>query len=302
MATDWEKIAHQREAELAELRHELEDFEESSRMLEQELENELKQNQTKLKQEETQRRKYQRLYEEAKEKFAATEKELRKENKILEGQVTKLKQQCEQATSKVRELELTNDEFERNARQVSSTLESVEERANQTIEQNALLQTDLEEHQNTIQHLKEEIRDLQAELEVLRQRPDPATFNGHAVSSPSANNDIPQMQINGLAQTPSSPSLEPPSPDSTLHAQPETPAHSATKSAAMSPSLPITTPSPSARFRNSVASPLTPSPSRGVALSFVTDLLQRVSNLENKLTTCRASLQDSDHAQMPVVS
>eukprot|EP00054_Salpingoeca_dolichothecata_P037337 m.10622 g.10622 ORF g.10622 m.10622 type:complete len:180 (-) comp7453_c0_seq2:76-615(-) len=158
MATDWEKIAHQREAELAELRHELEDFEESSRMLEQELENELKQNQTKLKQEETQRRKYQRLYEEAKEKFAATEKELRKENKILEGQVTKLKQQCEQATSKVRELELTNDEFERNARQVSSTLESVEERANQTIEQNALLQTDLEEHQNTIQHLKEEIR------------------------------------------------------------------------------------------------------------------------------------------------
>ncbi len=58
----------------------------------------------------------------------------------------------------MRELEQVNDDFERSVRAVQMTLSTTEVEFNHRIEAFALLQTDLEDHQGQIQHLKEEIR------------------------------------------------------------------------------------------------------------------------------------------------
>lgn len=63
-----------------------------------------------------------------------------------------------QHCANVQKLEQQNDDFERQFRQVSMTLESFERTVDSRLEENAILQQDLEEQQTETQKLKEEVR------------------------------------------------------------------------------------------------------------------------------------------------
>lgn len=98
----------------------------------------------------------------------------------------------------IRDLEQTNDEFESKTRQLEMTLENANAAADSKLEENALLQSDIEDQNNTIQHLREELKgrlgfilssylcclDLKMEVEVMRTRS--GVPNGHSAAVPAS--------------------------------------------------------------------------------------------------------------------
>lgn len=63
-----------------------------------------------------------------------------------------------QLKTQLLELETKNDELENNLRQAEMSREAAEAQANEQLESNAFLQSDLEEQQETVAHLREELR------------------------------------------------------------------------------------------------------------------------------------------------
>lgn len=266
----WRKTAEKFKQDLEETKEELEEFQISSRELEQELEAQLEQLESKHKDGESQISKLQIDNDALREKLSQLQSGSHKRITELEDELAEVKAFKDELQKYIRELEQTNDDLERAKRATVVSLEDFEARLNQAIEVNAFLQSEVDEKEclaETVQRLKDETRDLKQELdvkkafgasEVVKKEPDDGTV------TPVESVDSNKLVDNGFVAS------------QTLFKTPPT------------KGLPPT----------SNGTPLTPS-ARISALNIVGDLLRKVGALESKLASCRNFVKDQPREKKP---
>ncbi|KAL1893000.1 NADH:ubiquinone oxidoreductase [Sporothrix stenoceras] len=159
------------------LEHELIEFRESSRELEGELEKDLD---AADKRERTLREKAEGLqYEvdEWKKKYKESKAEANAAQNTLEKEITILRDTNRTLQLRLRDTEVANDDFERQARNTTSSLEDLESKYNVAIERGVLLEEEIkmgEQERETLrvdaQRLREELSDLKIEAEILQAK------------------------------------------------------------------------------------------------------------------------------------
>ncbi|CAL1297807.1 unnamed protein product [Larinioides sclopetarius] len=235
---------------------ELEEFQESSRELETELEAQLEQTEARNRELKSLSARLQLECDSLKDKLQKTQHDSQSQIADLEDELSRVKATRDDLQKYIRELEQLNDDLERAKRAAVSSLEDFESRLNQAIERNAFLESELDEKEVlkvTVQRLKDESRDLRQEM-VAHQRP---------VYERTFSEDKPDhvkvvVDSNKIK--------------SELENLPEVPTKRLSQL--------------------STSSPLTPS-SRISALNIVGDLLRKVGALESKLASCRAYVKEN---------
>lgn len=159
------------------LESELADFRESSHELEAELEKDLvamekRERQLEKKCEELgdKSKEWQKKYVEAKNESGTVQAQLQKE-------ITTLREQNRVLSHKLRDIEVTNDDFERQARHTNSSLEDLENKYNVAIERAVMMEEEIrigEQERETLrietQRLRDDLSDLKIEAEVLQEK------------------------------------------------------------------------------------------------------------------------------------
>jgi len=164
----WKKKYQEKEKELLEVEESFAEFQQSSKELEAELEREPHLNEQKLKDITTQFHRLKVDFEESKAKSIRSTEQSADMIHRLQEEVAALKREKGQLLKERQRLEHENDNLERKEREAQASLEDANDKLNKLLEENAFLQTELEEQNNrnqeTLQRLKEEIRDLKLEL------------------------------------------------------------------------------------------------------------------------------------------
>ncbi|KAF3938282.1 hypothetical protein ABW19_dt0207043 [Dactylella cylindrospora] len=153
------------------------DFQKTSQELEKSLEQELE-GQEKVHQD--LRRKNEGLkYEvdEWKTKFKASKEEANSVQTQLQKEITELREKFRSSQIKIREMEVSNDDFERQERIAKSSLDDLESKYNMAIERNAMneseiqnLEQEREELRIELQRLKDEMAELKVEAELSHEK------------------------------------------------------------------------------------------------------------------------------------
>ncbi|KAK3897158.1 NUDE protein, partial [Staphylotrichum tortipilum] len=159
------------------LEAELSEFQASSKELEAELEQDLD---AADKRERSLRQKAEGLtfeVEEWKRKYKESKTEANTAQGTLEKEITNLRDTNRTLQLRLRDIEVANDDFERQARTTTSSLEDLESKYNVAIERGVLLEEEikigeLEREQLRVetQRLKEELADLKIEAEILQDK------------------------------------------------------------------------------------------------------------------------------------
>ncbi|XP_004080708.1 nuclear distribution protein nudE-like 1-B [Oryzias latipes] len=263
----WKALSLKYKKGCEEAQEELLEFQEGSRELEAELEAQLSQAETRIKDLHSENQRLKNEVETLKEKLEQQYSQSYKQITLLEDDLGQMRGIKEQLHKYVRELEQSNDDLERAKRATIVSLENFEQRLNQTIERNAFLESELDEKESlmvSVQRLKDEARDLRQELAVRERQSDVSRMS--APSSPTQDNmkmDSAVQASLSLPATPLSKGLD------TVFTNPPTVLSSCYGS----------------------NSPLTPS-ARISALNIVSDLLRKVGALESKLAACRNFAKD----------
>ena len=163
---NWQQIAEERFKKLAELQTEYEEFQATSREFEAELERELDMKERALK---DANNNTSRIIEE-RDALRVRVVTLQGELTRLQEESTKLRESDIALKDQVRQLEQKNDDLERTLRVTATSLEEMENRFNKTLEEKALLSTELSDKevlQVSMQRLKDEVRDLKQELSLV---------------------------------------------------------------------------------------------------------------------------------------
>lgn len=238
----------------------LEEFQDSSRELEAELEAQLLQNESRNKELKTLSSRLQIECESLKEKLARTQHDSHVQISDLEEELSCVTATRDDLQKYIRELEQLNDDLERAKRAAVSSLEDFEARLNQAIERNAFLESELDEKEVlkvTVQRLKDESRDLRQEMVI--------HHSSRPVYEKTVGNDVKTENIKNVDSN---------KIKSDLENQPEVTSKRLSVHQLSSPL------------------PLTPS-SRISALNIVGDLLRKVGALESKLASCRAYVKEN---------
>ncbi|OXM77478.1 hypothetical protein C364_05040 [Cryptococcus neoformans Bt63] len=174
-----EEIAHYREKYrqaldmLTDTRTELEEFQQSSKELEDEMEQELAAND---KQRTDLRERIKRLDAEKEEwrtKHIALQKMYSSTTSAMQREMDNLRSERDRTLVALRDLEMGNDELERNERVAVSSLLDLESKYNRAIEEKTLLEQDLaqkDELEAETQRLKDELREANEEISILKDQ------------------------------------------------------------------------------------------------------------------------------------
>ncbi|KAE8539400.1 hypothetical protein D1P53_004500 [Cryptococcus gattii VGV] len=174
-----EEIAHYREKYrqaldmLTDTRAELEEFQQSSKELEDEMEQELAAND---KQQADLRERIKRLDAEKEEwrtKHIALQKMHSSTTSAMQREMDNLRSERDKTLIALRDLEMGNDELERNERVAVSSLLDLESKYNRAIEEKTLLEQDLaqkDELEAETQRLKDELREANEEISILKDQ------------------------------------------------------------------------------------------------------------------------------------
>ncbi|RPA87784.1 hypothetical protein BJ508DRAFT_64293 [Ascobolus immersus RN42] len=164
-------------SQIAELEAELADFQQSSRELETELEKELEASEKQHRDLKNKNEALRYEVEEWKNKYKESKKESNAAQTQLHKEITALRDQNRTITLRLRDIEVQNDDFERQERVVKSSLEDLESKYNQAIERAVMLETEIhqgdEERQNLrieTQRLRQELSDLKVEAEITQEK------------------------------------------------------------------------------------------------------------------------------------
>lgn len=154
---------------------EMQDFQESSKLLESELEAELS---AADKREREHKEKVETLgyqVEEWKAKYRESKSEANAAQNTLEKEVTSLREANRTLQFKLRDIEVANDDYARQARNTTSSLDDLESKYNVAIERGVLLEEEIkigEQERETLridcQRLKDELSDLKIEVDILQ--------------------------------------------------------------------------------------------------------------------------------------
>ncbi|KAJ6604768.1 hypothetical protein DFH09DRAFT_897836 [Mycena vulgaris] len=172
-SSDWREKYNEVADMLAETRAELDEFHIASRELEAELEAELQRTEksqqdlkVKVARAETER-------DEWKSKFMSLQTNHNTTTTTLQRELDKLRQEHQIIKVQLRELEMGNDDLERNERAVSSSLADIESKYSRALEEKILLEHELLDKANLeeeCQRLKDELRDANVEVSILKDQ------------------------------------------------------------------------------------------------------------------------------------
>ncbi|VDB99807.1 unnamed protein product [Peniophora sp. CBMAI 1063] len=170
---DWKSKYYEAREMLEETRNELDDFHTSSKELEEELERELQRTEkahqdmkVKLERAEGER-------EEWKNKFMSLQTNHNTTTTSLQRELDQLRAEHQKIKVQLRELEMGNDDLERNERAVLSSLADIEGKYSRTLEEKILLEHELLDKahiEEESQRWKDELRDANAEIGILRDQ------------------------------------------------------------------------------------------------------------------------------------
>ncbi|CAG8599321.1 1735_t:CDS:2 [Diversispora eburnea] len=199
------------EEELLETQNELEEFQTSSREYEAELVKELEASEKHLAELRTKKEILKNEVEEWKAKYYQAKTEYNVTTTQMQRELDSLRSIEKQYIIKTRDLELYNDDLERNERAAISSLQDLENKYNKVIERNAILENELEARNNLIvqvQRLKDELQDVNIELAIMKNKED-----GEFEQNLSVQSSVAQVQdsevINSKAQKVSPSKREP---------------------------------------------------------------------------------------------
>ncbi|KAG6008143.1 NADH:ubiquinone oxidoreductase [Claviceps maximensis] len=159
------------------LESELAEFRESSRELEQELEKDIDraEKQERALQEKAETLRFE--VEEWKRKYKESKAEASAAQHSLEKEITTLRESYRSVQLKLRDMEVANDDFERQARNTTSSLEDLESKFNQAIERGVMMEEEIrageqerEKLRIETQRLREELAELKIEAELLQDK------------------------------------------------------------------------------------------------------------------------------------
>ncbi|KAF2663784.1 hypothetical protein BT63DRAFT_444262 [Microthyrium microscopicum] len=259
---------------------ELQEFQNSSKELEAELEKDIEESE---KRERDLRNKAEALHyevEEWKSKTLQSKTEATKTQAVLEKEITTLRESNRSMQMKLRDIEVQNDDFERQARHQTSSLEDLESKYNVTIERGVLLEEDVkigEQEREALrieaQHLRDELSDLRVELEITQGKLLHAEENLESARSrkvtPIATEALrppsPFSEASTSATTTTSPSLSTPPPKSETSTIQTSP-----------PSPPLSDASGAAPAKAKALAPITPLPKRTRTLPTTTPRLSGI--------------------------
>ncbi|KAJ1985179.1 NADH:ubiquinone oxidoreductase [Dimargaris verticillata] len=168
------------------------EFQEQSAELEKELEGEVERLENSCQELKHRNQKYIMEAEEWKMKYYDAKKEMNHSLMSVTRELDFVKTQQEKYKSRTRELEQDNDDLERFERAARSSLRDMESRYSRALERTVALEAEVEEKNQLlieVQRLKDELKDLNLELNLLRSRQKKAAeANGGAASClPPAN-------------------------------------------------------------------------------------------------------------------
>eukprot|EP01112_Ceratiomyxa_fruticulosa_P021549 TRINITY_DN761_c0_g1_i1.p1 TRINITY_DN761_c0_g1~~TRINITY_DN761_c0_g1_i1.p1 ORF type:complete len:379 (+),score=106.95 TRINITY_DN761_c0_g1_i1:239-1375(+) len=307
----WKGKLEEKQLEYDELEASFSEFQEFSKQLEEELEQdstaaekrhaELLASHSRLKAD----------MEVLQEKHAKVLRESSAQIHTLQEEVQKYIHLKNELQSDVRRLEQENDTLERRERQASATNQDLSERLDKAIEENVWLQSELDEQKTlsleTIQRLREEIRDLKLEMSINQERYGTvinSSNNSIIVDSPNKNDSSQQT-----TQTiPPSPRIRPKLPTLSFQS-----AEKNSENTQANSSIQSTSPAPQTSFaskrENYLLSPRSPRPLKSPrtiapthsplslnqigkltpadAVKMVMDMMTLVKELEDRLSAYR---------------
>ncbi|KAM0334461.1 hypothetical protein ACHAQA_001489 [Verticillium albo-atrum] len=159
------------------LEQELAEFRESSKELEQELEKDIDQAEKRERGLQEKAESLQFEVDEWKTKCKQSKAEANAAQNLLEKEVTVLREANRGLTMKLRDIEVANDDFERQARNTTSSLEDLESKYNVAIERGVMMEEEIkladrerETARIEAQRLREELSDLKIEAELLQDK------------------------------------------------------------------------------------------------------------------------------------
>ena len=224
-------------AEYESLEAELADFQDSSKALEAELERDVEQSEKRERElkEKTANLNYE--VEEWKTKHKQANAEANAAQNRLQREITTLRDTNRSLQLRLRDIEVANDDYERNQRRTASSLEDMESKYSQTIERGVLLEEEMrasEQEREALridaQRLRDELSDLRIEADITkeklraaeerldrRKRPAPlqpivasgSTRSEHSPTASTTSLDTPAAKTassSGLSDTPTPPS------------------------------------------------------------------------------------------------
>ncbi|KAG9320115.1 hypothetical protein KVV02_005243 [Mortierella alpina] len=159
------------EQELAETKFALEEFQLSSKELEEELEKEIDSTERRYNEIKIRNEAMRQEVEDWKEKYNQALKDSNTNINQLTRQLEDLRQQTENFIKKERELEQDNDDLERTGRAAQWSLQELERKYNVALERQAMLEGEVAAKAalaEEVQRLKDELRDTNVELAVMK--------------------------------------------------------------------------------------------------------------------------------------
>ncbi|KAI9474136.1 MAG: hypothetical protein EXX96DRAFT_580720 [Benjaminiella poitrasii] len=169
----WRSHAENLENTLQDTRAALDEFQVSSRELEEELEKELQATEKAYNDLKSRCEHYKRDAEDWKTKYTESKHEQNTTMVQMQREIDILRATEESFRKKVLELELDNDDLERTERAATSSLTDLEMKLNKAIERNVILENEIQIKDSLmeqIQRLKDELNEVNQELTVLRKQ------------------------------------------------------------------------------------------------------------------------------------
>ncbi|RIA80867.1 hypothetical protein C1645_837933 [Glomus cerebriforme] len=163
------------EETLHETQSAMEEFQVTSRELEEDLERELEQSEKRYKELKLKNEILRNEVDEWKQKYYQSKSEANINQTQMQRELESLRSLQEKFVVKTRELEIDYDDLERTERAAKSSLLDLENKYNKAIERNVILENELEGKNNLIvqvQRLKDELKDVSIELAILKNKQD----------------------------------------------------------------------------------------------------------------------------------
>ncbi|KAI0715260.1 hypothetical protein C8Q76DRAFT_618398 [Earliella scabrosa] len=196
--TDWKAKYLEVADMLAETRAELDDFHHSSKELEEELERELERTEKAQQELKVKVARAEQERDDWKAKFMHLQTTHNTTTTSLQRELDTLRQEHQKVKIQLRELEMGNDDLERNERAITSSLADVEQKYARALEEKILLEHELLDKANVeeeCQRMKDELRDANEEITILKDQLSAAQQRANNFSAPSVESSAPSSSL-----------------------------------------------------------------------------------------------------------
>ncbi|KAF9932147.1 NADH:ubiquinone oxidoreductase [Linnemannia zychae] len=274
----YKNLARKAEDDLQEARATLEEYQLSSRELEDELEKEIESTERRYNEIRIRNEAMKQEVEDWKEKYHQAVKESNANINQLSRQLETLKQQLADFIKMRRELEQENDQLERTERAATWSMQEITTKYDAAVERMAILENEVSTKamlSEEVQRLKDELRDTNVELDIMKANQAPGLSN--------SNSDLSSQNESVLSLTERLTTR--PSIGSNYEAMPSLRARLANNSALQRSASRLASGVSTTRTQTGTGTGATPGHN---PVQVVQDMVGRVKSLEARLVSCRS--------------